>query len=715
MKITGYQQTVTNVGGSTSAPSLNLSASAKATANSAVDLSPVAKGLGNWAATIDKIHEQEDNENVMKAMDAYNKSRFAAMYNEENGFMNTKADGADGIADGYIEQEKKYRQEILGATKLHSRAKQVALDDLMNKSAQQGFQQVARHQYQQKEVALDLNLDNTVNTLIGFAQKNYNNGDMLDNIMQQAALMVDNRYSGVDNSSELREKAMRKYMGNVVAAAIDTAMYKEDYQTVQAYNDKYWDVLSPEQRRNIGKVTYTKAQNKWESDFVKAGYEKYGDNIDAFIKSLDGAQGFSMGNIQAQQEGTTWHRKDGVQLDGLTANAKNGINAVAQTFSSMFGEKMLITSAMDGQHSSHNGNMIDMTDDWESKLFSSKANRDKFISALEAQGIKVYNEYEKDSAYKTGDHLHLDFTNYKGGEGAPQAMSDEQKERIKKQYMNYYAEQKRIKGIQNDNEYNDFSHRIFEGKNNGSITYEQAIEMARQESGGDAQLFNRLVSATNSWFGGHNVGTGSKGSNAKGIGTAKHDISKEMLRNGHFDSQQEYVEFVAKMGGNEKDVWQANKDYNSFKKGEGEFKYDITGMINGAIKDAGGDKMGGMEKARLSMGLRSFVSQEISDYITKNKQQPTNNEVAEMIENAITKRTFVYQTPGKYFNAWESDTEVQLNGADLANMNISAIMPAYDGNGREMGNWYNVKMNDGRIIQMNAQRLEAMKNGNTRG
>ena len=720
MKITGYQQSITNVGGSGSAaPMINANVQAKAAASDGINFNPLAKGLNDWANTIEKIRDQEDNERIMKAMDAYNKSRFEAMYNEQNGFMNTKADGANGIAEGYIEQEKKYRQEILGSTKLHSRAKQVALDNLMNQSAQQGFQQVARHQYQQKEVALDLNLDNNVQNISNFMLKNYDKEGAVDGAIAQATMMVDARYSGVDTSGELREKAIKKYAGMIVGNVINTAMDKEDYETARKYAEGYAQYLTPEQNRSVNKVIFNKQQSKFETDFADSLFKQYGDNADAAIASLENAQGFSIGGkgIPEQKEGTTWARmSDKTSLVGLYPKTRKGLDAAALIYSKMFpGEKLLLTSGTDGTHETHKGESIDVNDDWGKTILADKKNRDKFKAALSAQGIRVLDEYERDTKYKTGPHLHLEFNDFNpDGDVKGSPMSTEQKERIKKHYYAKISENKRLESIRNDNLCDAFFTKIYEGVNNGTITYDQAMAMARTESGGDRKLFPSYTNTVNSLFSAAHGGPGgnTKGGgagNGKGANSAIIASAKEMLRNGSFRYQEEYTTFIANRGGNMKQVLDASQDYKKFKNGTGEFNPHIDDLINGAIADAGGSKLGGSNKALLKKGLRTWVSREISDYIIKNNHDPSDKEIANMIDDAMTKRTFTYERPGKYFKGWMSTEEVSLDGADLANMGIETISE------RNQFGLYTIKMTDGRVMQVDAQRLEAMKDGVTGG
>ena len=137
MKITGYQQQVNN--GGVGNATVKAVGDVMAYGGNGAGLKSVAQGIGAWANVIAQKQEEDDKQNILKAMDEYNKGRFEIMYNQDNGLMNTALDRSEGISDSYIEQEKKLRGDVLKGVKLYNQKNMVALNSLMDNSARQGY------------------------------------------------------------------------------------------------------------------------------------------------------------------------------------------------------------------------------------------------------------------------------------------------------------------------------------------------------------------------------------------------------------------------------------------------------------------------------------------------------------------------------------------------------------------------------------------------
>ena len=118
MKISGYNPQVNN-GGIVNATVKRVS-DVMAYGGNGLGLKAVSQGIGAWANVIAQKQEEDDKQNILKAMDEYNKGRFEIMYNQDSGLMNTTLDKSEGISDSYIEQEKKLRGNVLKGVKLYS-------------------------------------------------------------------------------------------------------------------------------------------------------------------------------------------------------------------------------------------------------------------------------------------------------------------------------------------------------------------------------------------------------------------------------------------------------------------------------------------------------------------------------------------------------------------------------------------------------------------
>ena len=100
MKISGYNPQVNN-GGIVNATVKSVS-DTMAYGGNGQGLKAVSQGIGMWANVIAQKQEEDDKQNILKAMDEYNKGRFEIMYNQDSGLMNTTLDKSEGISDSTL-------------------------------------------------------------------------------------------------------------------------------------------------------------------------------------------------------------------------------------------------------------------------------------------------------------------------------------------------------------------------------------------------------------------------------------------------------------------------------------------------------------------------------------------------------------------------------------------------------------------------------------
>ena len=283
MKISSYNPQVNN-GGIVNATVKRVS-DAMAYGGNGQGLKAVSQGIGMWADVIAKKQEEDDKQNILKAMDEYNKGRFEIMYNQDSGLMNTVANSAENIDKDYDEGMKKLRSTIMGNTKLYDKRNMVALENLMNKSDFEGYQQVAKHQFKQGEVAKDISLSNNLLNNIELVQKD---PSYIQTAFDNNALMTSLRYQGIAGGEKVAEAKVREANGQIVAAAIGAYMDQDNYNGAQKILDSYGHFLTPAQRANISKGLKASAELKNELNTVNTLYAQYGDNLEAAMKAIDG-------------------------------------------------------------------------------------------------------------------------------------------------------------------------------------------------------------------------------------------------------------------------------------------------------------------------------------------------------------------------------------------------------------------------------------------
>ena len=248
MKIQGYTPQIEN-GGNINAAVKTIS-DINAYGGNGAGQRAISKGISAWQSVIAQKQEEDDKQNILKAMDEYNKGRFEIMYNQDSGLMNTVADSAANIDKDYNEGMKSLRSSVMGNIKLNNRQNMVALENLMNKSDFEGYQQIAKHQYKQGEVAKDVKLGNILANNVELVQKDPAN---IEAAFSNNALMVSLRYQGIAGGENVAEAKVREANSQIVAAAIGTYMDQDNYNGAQKILDTYGHFLTSTQRANIGK------------------------------------------------------------------------------------------------------------------------------------------------------------------------------------------------------------------------------------------------------------------------------------------------------------------------------------------------------------------------------------------------------------------------------------------------------------------------------
>ena len=288
MKIQGYNQQIGNT--NTVSTAVKTVSDIMAYGGNGSGQKAISKGIGAWADVIAKKQEEDDKQSILQAMDAYNKGRFEIMYNQGNGLMNTALDASDGISDAYVQQENKLRSDILGGVKLHNERNKVALQNLMNNSAAQGYESVYRHQAKQKIAANEARYSDYMEKQYEYAQNNYANGDIVGSLMQQADLMADLQYRSIGGETLVKAK-QKEARANIAANSITAAITHEDYATARKLKDAYGNFLTTEQRAAFEKVLYQKEAANYEHNLGNQLYQQFGDDEAAVRKALQGANG----------------------------------------------------------------------------------------------------------------------------------------------------------------------------------------------------------------------------------------------------------------------------------------------------------------------------------------------------------------------------------------------------------------------------------------
>ena len=700
MKITGYQQSV-DTGGTTKA-TVKTVGNALAYGTDGSGPAAMSKAAGQWAAAIERQQENEDKEAILNAMDIFNKSRYNIMYNEESGLMNTKLEGSAGIGQSYSEQIDKARADVLGNIKLHSQKNQLALDHLMYNSAREGFQTVDRWQTKQHEAVVDLRYGNNMQNYTEFAQKNWSDGQLLDNAIQGAKLTTDMIYG--KRGKEFVEAKTRESVGTIVAGAVDASITHGDYDNSRKLLDQYGSLLNANQRAAFEKAIYAKEEGAFESDLAKRLAEQYGGDEAAVRAALAKEYAYSGseggGNVEQQAEGTSWVRNNGVSFEGVKPQVTTGLSDIAKQFQDMSGTQLIVTSGTDstnihaaGAHSHGAGVKLDVAADW----LENAGNRKKYISYLESKGIKVLDEYSNPSPNSTGGHLDLDFTDYKGGSAQKRLLNHDEQERVFQDYRREVAATKRIKQYQETQLYNTIKQDIFSMLQNGT-SLSDAMAWAEAQAGSDVDRYTSYTNAVKSIYGaGGNSTSGSGGGGGK-LGSIGEDALLDMLGSGAFEGKNKayFMAYAANHGATNKEMDALDKGWDDWLNGAGQFAYNwnnLAKFVMGKNNDAN-------IKAGLIKGGKNFVRV----YREQHKgMNPDESLILEQMNKDITDKVW-----GNYsqHRDWLPDINIQIKGnnALMYAAGIASVEKVGD-------DWYHVVWADGTDGNINGGYLDELING----
>lgn len=697
MKIAGYQGSV-NLGTGGGA-TVKVSSDLNAYGSGGKGLAAIAGAANKWAVAVEAQQEDEDKQSILNAMDIFNKSRYNIMYNDESGLMNTKLEGTPGAGASYTEQINKARQDVLSNTKLHSQKNQLALDHLMYQSAQQGFQTVDQYEQKQKEAVTDLRYDNNIQNSCEFVQKNWNNPQALQDEIIRTQLLTSAIYG--KRGAEFIESKSRANIGQVVASAVGASITNEDYGTMRNIMDKYGSYLTANQRAAFEKVAYDKESSAFERNTAKDLYAKYGDNEEAVRKELEGMKGFSEGG----NEFDNLVAAIGGQESGGNYNAKNGRTGASGKYQIM-PDNWPSWSQEAGLPAG-----AEMTPENQEIVarFKLKQYYDKYgargaaIAWYGGEGALKYSADAMNRKQGNGDepsiNEYADSVLARMGTGhSTHNMSQDEQDRIIKQYRTIKADHDRIETYKKNKLFEGIKSNLFAMFGNGT-SYSEAMTWATNQAGSDPDKYVTYRNAVMAIYGPQgrsgSGGSGGREGIAK-LGSDGKEAVISMLEAGRFKSKAEFLAFARSHGATNSDMNTLDKSYDNWLSGAGEYAYDWDGLCKYA--------MGSSSNNKVKQGLKIYGKQWVRTYRAEhNGMNPDESVLVDAMKQAITTRTFgTYVTKPGFL--WDSTKIFSGSDALLAKAGIARAEKIAD-------DWYHVTYFDGSDGNVNGGYLDEVMNG----
>lgn len=705
MKITGYQQSV-DTGGTTKA-TIKTVGNALAYGTDGSGPAAMSKAAGLWATAIERQQENEDKEAILNAMDIFNKSRYNIMYNEESGLMNTKLEGSAGIGQSYSEQIDKARADVLGNIKLHSQKNQLALDHLMYNSAREGFQTVDRWQTKQHEAVIDLRYGNNMQNYTEFAQKNWSDGQLLDNAIQGAKLTTDMIYG--KRGKEFVEAKTRESVGTIVAGAVDASITHGDYDNSRKLLDQYGSLLNANQRAAFEKAIYAKEEGAFESDLAKRLAGQYGDDEAAVRAAL--AKEYAYSGSEGGDEFSKLMASFGIQESGGNYNAKNGRTGASgkyqilpdnwPSWSQEAGLPAGAEMTPENQEKVARFKLRQYYDKYGAEgaavaWYSGETNAQRWVNG---QSTDVWGQPWDAPQHGNEPSIKEYAKSVTGRAGSTQKrlLNHDEQERVFQDYRREVAATKRIKQYQETQLYNTIKQDIFGMLQNGT-SLSDAMAWAEAQAGSDVDRYTNYTNAVKSIYGaGGNSTSGSSGGGGK-LGSVGKDALLDMLGSGAFEGKNKayFMAYAANHGATNKEMDALDKGWDDWLNGAGQFAYNW----NNLAKSVMGKNNDANIKAGLIKGGKNFVRV----YREQHKgMNPDESLILEQMNKDITDKVW-----GNYsqHRDWLPDINIQIKGnnALMYAAGIASVEKVGD-------DWYHVVWADGTDGNINGGYLDELING----
>lgn len=640
-------------------------------------LAGVARGVGQVGAYIQHQQEEMDTVNAQAAANEYTKRVNELMYNQDNGLMNTKFDGASGITQDFTEQEKKIREEVYGQYHFHTAKGQQAFNRLADNSAAQRYTMLQRHQYQQAEAYKDVTYDNGLQLNMQTAADNYAAPDIVDDNIREAIISASARYYG--QGDEVIKLQTRKAAGQVAQQAINMAYANGNDNQAAAYIEKYGAYLDPNQRTQYSKAVHQRVLANLIRNTADTLVAKYGNNPVALYAAIyqngeggsgyDGAAAVAWMKEQADS-GTNW----GVNTCTL------GVNKALQMGGGIPGNTWAPTNWEDAKKAG-----TAFTDRSQLRtgdiVYWWKPGKDKDADDVGHVGIydaatgKVYQSGT--SGFKAIDLDTYSVSGFARPQG--QGMSMEQKDALYNACLRQLNQQKALRNAYNDNIYKNLDKQLMGLSDAGNTDFATYTAMVDQVCGADPEMRRKGYQYAQYWWKrvagtdedgnitGHGTSRSSTGGSKGGLPIgAEHGLTQTLMHR-NFESEADWAQYIMRFNPTKAEYNKLINMYQQKQKGEGAFAFDWDGMKD-QFK---------LDNPKLDTNSQNVAWRQAQDYaismINKSRQagaEPTYAEVYGYIMESMSKVNMGdVVTPGWL---WDSTTAYEPTRGELAQAGITA-------------------------------------------
>ena len=591
------------------------------------------QGLAN---TINQVSENIDAVNVQAASNEYTKRLNDVLYNEDNGLMNTKMQGADGIAQKFEEAERKIRQEVGSKYNFLSAKGAMTFNRLTDNSATQRLTLVRRHQAQQYEAYRDVTFNNALELSTQAAADNYAMPDVVDENMKEAIMSVRARLAG--QGAEVIKAAERKAVGSIAAQVINRAYAQGDIDRAEAYIELYGRSMNPQTLTGYAKNVYASRMSTMQEVTAKSLFGRFGDNMEAAYNYINSADFGGNGNAESSvawfkgmsDRGEGWGRNTctkGVNA-ALMAGGYKPINTWAPT---AWEEQKAAGRTFTDRSQLRNGDIVY----WD----SAGDNDASHVGIYDAKSGMVYQSGTSGFApIKLDAYKLIGFSRPQGKAATP-----EDRKKLFAAYSHEVTLHKQFEAQRDKQALENTENEFFQMYKNG-ITDPEVYRMAAlQKAGDDPKLFRKLTTLANGYAKVAGGSTGTKSGSGKSDPLLEYKLTN-MINNGASDTA--ILEFMdnPENGFTAADKKKALDVLEKNSQGKGQFAYDWDGIkdvVMADYKQKDKNYAWGNVQQKLIYDINAYRAQH-------GGQDPDRATVAKWGREALVD-SISYQVPGRLF------------------------------------------------------------------
>ena len=634
-----------------------------------------ARSLYGIAGAIQGAAENIDAVNVQAASNEYTKRLNDLLYNQDNGLMNTKMQGADGITQKFEEEERRIRQEVGSQFKFLSPKGSFTFNRMTENSAMQRHELVRRHQTQQYNAYRDVTFDNALALNVQTAADNYTMQDVVEDNIREAIATTRMRYAG--QGEEVLKEQERKAISGIAQQVIGRAYANGDDDRAGAYIEKYGKYMNPTELTQYSKAVHQRVLSNITRNTADGLVAKYGNNIGALYDAIynrgEGGSGYDGSAAVA------WFKEQ----------TKNGVNMGSNTCTISVNKALMMGGGIPG-------NTWAPTN-WEDAKKAGMAFKDRSQlrtgdivywwkpgsdkDADDTSHVGLYDA-ETGMVYQSGTSgikpIKLDaysITGFARPQG--QGMSLEQKDALYNSCIRQINQQKALRNAHNDEIFKSLDKQLMGMSDSGNADYSVYTSMVDQIAGNDPEMRRKGYQYAQYWWkraanvddegniinrnGTAKTGSGNKGGLAMGV----EDGLKQTLMYRNIESEADWAQIVIHQNPppSKAEYERLMQAYRNKKAGTGIYKYN-WGALESQFKLDNPDMDSNMEKVAWNQAA-AYAMMRIIKYREDNDREPSTADVQNYINESVSKVNYGVILSDSWL-PWSKDTQVEFTKGELA-------------------------------------------------